>query len=259
MQVSSDFGNLRNQSCGPPPQLPALDDIILLAIWALRNGEVSPANQPRARRTSDVLFLLGEGNNTVDEVGPNDPNRGRSSIGGFKMPGSKPIEVRGLDDVHTASYGGFRKPKPKEEYTQDTLDISGGGYTPAQSNNDRRQLMMLFLGAPIALLAVVGVLGWLFLGDEEPQPLRTECTEDGYFATFDRTDFHREVTVARVNVTFSYDVDTTFLESADIELSPEVIAPRVVIAAPDLDALGAVVASPIPTCTLESIELNPET
>lgn len=61
---------------------------------------------------------------------PSNDNEGRSVVGGIGMPGSKPIKVRDLDDVHTATWGGFRKPKKRPR--QETA--GGGG-----SNTPRRE------------------------------------------------------------------------------------------------------------------------
>lgn len=188
----------------------------------------------------------------VDEVGPNDPNRGRSSIGGFKLPGSKPIAVRGLDDIYTASFGGFRKPKPKEEYTQGSPDISGGGYTPAQTGTDRHKFLALFLGVPVLFLAVAGVLGYLVLGGV-PTPLASDCGPGGYTATYSRSDFHREAASAVFRVEF---VDVDGSESYNVvsitlpESVEETVTFDVLIMAPP----GAV---PV-TCEVTSVELSDE-
>lgn len=139
----------------------------------------------------------------MDEVGPNDPHTGRSSIGGFKLPGSKPIRVRDIEDVRDAGWGGLRKPKTKDDPSRDTnrTDLSGGGYTASQTNNERGKLFLIFLGGPIALLAIVGFLGWLT--SRPVEPITSVCTSAGYDATYLRSDFHEDARSIVIDVSFN--------------------------------------------------------
>ncbi len=136
-----------------------------------------------------------------DAVGPNDAQRGRSTIFGIGLPGTKPIRVRDLDDVHIASWGGFRKPKQVDDrVTPSRKDLSGGGYTPAQSSTDLPKFLLVFLGGPIALLAVIGFIGWLSSGS--PEPVTSVCDETGYSAFYDGADFHPDVRRVHFSVNF---------------------------------------------------------
>ena len=138
----------------------------------------------------------------TDEVGPNDPNRGRSSIGGFKLPNSTPIYVRDIEDIRDAGWGGLRKPKRTEEREPAPSDLTGGGYTAVQTNNERGRLLLLFLGGPIAFLALVGLIGWLVMG-RPVEPIESSCGPDGYTAVYARSDFHREANSAVFDVGFN--------------------------------------------------------
>lgn len=157
----------------------------------------------------------------TDEVGPNDPNRGRSSAGRFKMPFSKPIAVRDVDDVFDAAWGGMRKPKTKEERRsmQVAPDLSGGGYTPAQTNQDRWKIILVFVLVPLAVLAAFAFLGASTDStQEDPEPLTSSCQFDGYRATYARSDFHENIATVIFQVTLSGD-ETSSLELVELDLS----------------------------------------
>lgn len=182
----------------------------------------------------------------TDEVGPNDPNRGRSSAGGFKMPFSKPIAVRDVDDVYDAAWGGMRKPKQRDDRRSAAApSLAGGGYTSAQTNNERGRIMFLFLGLPIVLIALLGFVGWLSGRTVDAiEPLETTCGSEGFEAVFLRSDFAK-ASAAGIRVTYTTDQRPWF-DSTRIDIS-EFTADRFTISVPP-PGVGVVQG-----CTLEEI------
>lgn len=185
----------------------------------------------------------------MDEVGPNDPNRGRSSIGGFKLPGSKPIPVRDIEDVRDAGWGGMRKPKPNDDPSRDTnrTDLSGGGYTASQTNNERGKLFLIFLGGPIAFLAVVGFLGWLT--SRPVEPLTSVCTSAGYEATYLRSDFHEDARLITIDVSFNGEDYWRNGDTIAVQLPNDPSAELEVIARPTA-------GTKVTTCKVERIKIE---
>lgn len=157
----------------------------------------------------------------TDEVGPNDPNRGRSSAGRFKMPFSKPIAVRDVDDVFDAAWGGMRKPKTKEERRsmQVAPDLSGGGYTPAQTNQDRWKIILVFVLVPVALFGFLSVVGWLTDSQlEDPVPISTSCAVDGFRATYRSADFHENASRASFRISLVDENGAAYVQTVSVEL-----------------------------------------
>lgn len=164
------------------------------------------------------------------------------------MPGSKPIAVRGIDDVHTASYGGFRKPKPKEEYSQGSPDIAGGGYTATQTDTDRYKLMMLFIGVPVLFLAAIGLVGWLTFGGV-PSAVQSTCDSDGYNGSFNRKDFDLGARTATITVEFVDASGQASQNTGTMTLSESVVESLVVSAS--VSNSGS--AAPV-TCEVVSVD-----
>jgi len=180
-------------------------------------------------------------------VGPNDPQKGRSKIGGFGVPGSKPVKVRNMDEVHSVLWGGFRKPKAKG-YDDLSPRLAGGGYTSSQTSNERGRLTWLLLGAPVLLLALVGFIGWFFYG-RLPEPITSTCSNDGYTATYAREDFHRDATHVDVLVEFTYPNARPGWVQLDVPLT----SPEFTISVPAGDA-GSVPGLSVASCEVTRME-----